>query len=217
MRIHRQGYASIILSFFVSITLIIAGNAIGVQVISYVFYLAAIFLMAAVLHFFRKPNRPTVEVDEFVISPADGKVVSIERVLEEEYFNSHMIVISIFMSPLDVHINWSPVKGEVVYNQYHKGSHLVAWHPKSSIQNERNTLVIRGLNNDEIMVRQIAGAMARRIVHFKSKGMNVRQAEEIGFIKFGSRVDLFLPEHYKVKVNLGDGVIGSQSIIAEKN
>ena len=173
--------------------------------------------MAAFLHFFRKPNRPSVEVDEFIISPADGKVVSIERVLEEEYFNKPMTVISIFMSPLDVHINWSPVKGEVIYHQYHKGHHLVAWHPKSSTQNERNTMVIRSLNGDEIMVRQIAGALARRIVHYMEKGKRVGQAEEIGFIKFGSRVDLFLPEHYKIKVRLGDKVMGAQSILAERH
>ncbi|MET0392269.1 MAG: phosphatidylserine decarboxylase, partial [Chitinophagaceae bacterium] len=146
--------------------------------------------------------------------PADGKVVAIEEVEADEYFSDRRVQVSIFMSPANVHVNRNPVSGEVVYSQYHKGKYLVAWHPKSSTQNERHTVVYRK-DGKEILVKQIAGALAKRIVNYLRAGQTVKQADEMGFIKFGSRVDLLLPLNVKLKVKIGDKPKGGVTVIAE--
>jgi phosphatidylserine decarboxylase len=177
--------------------------------------LAALVLYLLVLQFFRNPARVLATADErLVYAPADGKVVVIEEAEEPEYFRDKRLQISIFMSPLNVHVNRNPLSGEVRYVQHHPGRYLAAWHPKSSTENERTTVVIR---NDvaEILLRQIAGAVAKRIRNYLKVGQKVVQGSEMGFIKFGSRVDLFLPLDARVKVSVGDRVKGNQTVIAE--
>jgi len=151
--------------------------------------------------------------ENLVVAPADGKVVVIEEIIDVEYFNTKRIQVSIFMSPANVHVNRNPISGEVVYNQYHKGKYLVAWHPKSSTENERHSVVIKK-GNTEILVKQIAGALAKRIVNYLQVGQKVAQTEEMGFIKFGSRVDLILPVGTKINVGLNEVVQGGVTVIA---
>ncbi len=160
------------------------------------------------------PSRNLVTNDDFVVSPADGKVVVIEEVYDEEYFKDKRLQISIFMSPANVHQNRSPTTGEVVYSKYHKGKYLVAWHPKSSTENERHSVVIMN-NKGEVLVKQIAGAVARRILNYLKVGQKIDQAAEMGFIKFGSRVDVLLPTGSKVEVKLNQVVIGGVSVLAK--
>ncbi len=171
-------------------------------------------LFLLVLQFFRNPIREVLIPDANVIyAPADGKIVTIERTEESEYFQDQRLQISIFMSPTNVHVNRNPISGKVNYFRYHPGRYLVAWHPKSSSENERTTVVIDN-GQDEILLRQIAGAMAKRIVNYVEEGEQVEQGEDMGFIKFGSRVDLFLPLDAKLEVNLGQKVKGNRTIIA---
>ena len=151
---------------------------------------------------------------ELILSPADGKVIAIKEVDELEYFKNKKIQISIFLSPLDIHVNRYPVSGEILYSKYHKGDYLVAWHPKSSSKNERTTVVIKNKKFGEVMYRQIAGAVARRIVNYAKVSSNVEQGDDSGFIKFGSRVDLFLSKDLNLKIKVGDKVKGGLSIIA---
>lgn len=179
-----------------------------VLVISVVFYLL-------ILQFFRNPYRLLTKADLQVIAPADGKVVVIEEVIETEYFNTPRRQVSIFMSPINVHINRTPIEGMVQYFKYHAGKYLVAWHPKASTENERTTLVIKSNSGTEILLRQIAGALAKRIRWYIAEGQLVSQGQEFGFIKFGSRVDLFLPLDAKILVNLGDKTKGGVTVIAE--
>ena len=165
--------------------------------------------------FFRNPKREIQTYDDTIVyAPADGKVVVIEEVMETEYFNEKRIQVSIFMSPANVHVNRNPIGGTVKYFKYHAGKYLVAWHPKSSTENERTTSVISN-GKDDILVRQIAGAVAKRIVNYLEIGSKVKQGEDMGFIKFGSRVDIFLPLDAQIKINLDDKVKGNKSIIAE--
>lgn len=164
--------------------------------------------------FFRIPKRNYTLDENAIIAPADGKVVAIEEVLADEYFTDRRIQVSIFMSPLNVHVNRNPLSGEVVYSEFHKGKYLVAWHPKSSTENERHTVVYRK-NSKEILVKQIAGALAKRIVNYLQTGEQAIQSEEMGFIKFGSRVDLLLPLDAKVKVKIGDTPKGGVTVVAE--
>lgn len=181
--------------------------------LSWCIFLLTILLWLFVLSFFRVPKRKLVTGDQLVISPADGKVVVIEETVDEEYFKGKRLQISIFMSPANVHQNRNPVSGEVVYNQYHKGKYLVAWHPKSSTENERHTVVIRNAHA-EVLVKQIAGAVARRIVNYLKLGQQADQSAEMGFIKFGSRVDLLLPVGTKVEVELNQVVQGGVTVLA---
>ena len=167
------------------------------------------------LQFFRNPARSTATDARYVIAPADGKVVVIEEVDEPEFLKGRAIQVSIFMSPLNVHVNRSPVTGEVLYQKYHPGKYLVAWHPKSSTDNERTTLAMRAGTGQVVLMRQIAGALARRIVCYAKPGMHYGQGEEFGFIKFGSRVDVYLPIGTKVLVQLGDMTRGGEMPIAE--
>lgn len=175
----------------------------------------SIFLFLVILQFFRNPKVVTHVNEKQVIAPADGKVVVIEKVVEDEYFNAERKQVSIFMSPVNVHVNRSPVSGIVKYFKYHAGKYLVAWHPKSSTENERTTMVLDLGNGLEVLVRQIAGAMARRIKWYVDEGSELEQGTEFGFIKFGSRVDIFLPINAEIKVNIGDKTKGGKTILAE--
>ena len=168
-----------------------------------------------ILHFFRMPKRTLTYSDTQLICPADGKIVIIEEVEEPEYFQGKRLQVSVFMSPLNVHVNRYPISGKVNFYKYHPGKYLVAWHPKSSTLNERTTTVLEHANGKEVLVRQIAGAVARRIVCYAKQGTVVNQNEELGFIKFGSRVDLFLPLDTKILVQPEQIVKGGQTVIAE--
>ncbi|MFY7758424.1 MAG: phosphatidylserine decarboxylase family protein [Flavobacterium stagni] len=215
MRIHREGYGIILGStlFLVIVNgLLTYFNApiLAQQIslsISLVFYLL-------VVQFFRDPQRTTPQGENLIIAPADGKVVVIEEVTEPEYFKGTRKQVSIFMSPINVHVNRVPVSGEVVYSEYHPGKYLVAWHPKSSTENERTTVVIKN-NRGEILFRQIAGALAKRIVNYAKPGSKYQMGQEYGFIKFGSRIDLFLPLDAEITVNLNEKTIGGETIIAK--
>lgn len=168
-----------------------------------------------VLQFFRKPTRNTPTNPKHIIAPADGKVVVIEETVETEYFNEPKIQVSIFMSPLNVHMNFNPIAGIVSYFKYHKGKYLVAWHPKSSTDNERTTVVVKNNSGVEVLYRQIAGALARRICWYIKEGDQVEQGDEFGFIKFGSRVDVYLPLGTKILCKLEDKPVGGETVIAE--
>lgn len=215
MTIHKEGY-KIIISFFLGLLIINAlfryvvpvheNAALVITIVSVVFFLM-------VVSFFRKPKRKFQLDSQYIMAPADGKVVTIEETVEGEYFNEKRLLISIFMSPANVHINWNPISGVIKYTKYHPGKYLVAYNPKSSTMNERNTMVIED-NGVEVLVRQIAGLLARRIVSYVNEGQNVIQGSEFGFIKFGSRIDLYLPLDAKVEVDLKQKVKGGKTIIA---
>lgn len=175
---------------------------------------ASSVLLVLILQFFRNPKRNTQENPNHIIAPADGKVVVIEEVTEHEYFEDKRIQVSIFMSPLNVHVNRYPISGEVKYAKYHPGKFLVAWHPKSSIENERTTVVVENKTTGPILFRQIAGALARRIVIYSKKDDQAKQGEDMGFIKFGSRIDIFLPLDAKINTKLNDAVRGGETVIA---
>ncbi len=177
--------------------------------------LISIVLFILIVQFFRNPTRSTVLNDNNVVAPVDGKVVVIEEVYEKEYFKEKRLQISIFMSPLNVHVTRHPIGGIVKYSKYHPGKFLVAWHPKSSEENERTTVVVENDNCGKILYRQIAGAMAKRIVNYAEEGKQVVQGSDSGFIKFGSRVDVFLPLNTPVKVSLNEKVKGGITVIAE--
>jgi len=216
MTIHREGYKSI------GIATLIFG-AINLSVYYFlsasmmwlcnIIFIITLGLLLFLISFFRIPNRKLTIRENAVIAPADGKVVVIEETTDEEYFKDKRLQVSIFMSPANVHVNRNPISGEVVYNQYHKGKYLVAWHPKSSTENERHSVVIRQ-GNTEILVKQIAGALAKRIVNYLQVGQKVSQTDEMGFIKFGSRVDLLLPAGTRVNVKLNQAVQGGVTVIA---
>ena len=177
--------------------------------------IAAGLFFLTILQFFRNPRRMVPEeADHLVYAPADGKVVVIEEAYEPEYFRAKRLQVSIFMSPVNVHVNRNPVSGLVKYNKYHPGKYLVAWHPKSSTENERTTVVI-DTGETEILLRQIAGALAKRIKNYLEEGQQVVQGEDFGFIKFGSRVDLFLPLGTRLRVEIGQKVKGNKTVIAE--
>ena len=174
----------------------------------------SLLILVLILQFFRNPKRNTVISDDKILSPVDGKVVIIKKVFEKEYFKDERLQISVFMSPINVHVTRYPSSGEIVFSKYHPGDYLVAWHPKSSEKNERTTIVLKTKTFGEILYRQIAGALARRIVNYAKVGANAIQGEDAGFIKFGSRVDLFLPLDSKVKVKLNQKVIGGETVIS---
>ncbi len=216
MTVHREGYASIAIGTIIFIAL----NLLSFYFISpafpalgWVIFFLTLFLLLFLISFFRVPDRALTINDGQVIAPADGKVVVIEEAVDDEYFKAKRLQVSIFMSPANVHVNRNPISGQVVYNQYHKGKYLVAWHPKSSTENERHSVVIRK-GNTEILVKQIAGALAKRIVNYLEVGDEVEQTGEMGFIKFGSRVDLLLPVGTKVNVAMGQAVQGGVTVIA---
>ena len=182
-------------------------------IIAIIIFVVTLSVFLFLISFFRVPNRNLVTGDNLVISPADGKVVVIEETFDEEYFHEKRLQISVFMSPANVHQNRNPESGEVVYSKYHKGKYLVAWNPKSSTENERHSVVIKN-DKVEILVKQIAGALAKRIVNYLQVGQKVEQSAEMGFIKFGSRVDVLLPLSAKVKVELNQVVKGGVTVLA---
>lgn len=177
--------------------------------------IASIVIFFLVVQFFRVPARVVRQSDREIVAPCDGKVVVIEEVVETEYFKGPRRQISIFMSPLNVHVNWNPISGVIQYFKYHPGLYLVAWHPKSSTENERTTVVIRNNEGIDVLFRQIAGAAARRIRWYVKEGDKVVQSTEMGFIKFGSRVDIYIPLDAEVKVNLQDKTVGSVTVLAQ--
>jgi phosphatidylserine decarboxylase len=219
MTLHKEGKATILISLFgtVTIYLILIFLLPESDLVHLLWLIASALIMVIVLQFFRKPTRTTVQNPKHIIAPADGKVVVIEEVVETEYFKGPRRQISIFMSPLNVHINFFPLSGVVSYCKYHAGKYLVAWHPKSSTENERSTVVVKHENGTEILFRQIAGAMARRIVTYAKEGQKAEQGSEFGFIKFGSRVDIFLPLDAKILCKLNDKPVGGETVIAELN
>ena len=217
MTIHKEGTASIILAAIIVAVASLIANYFLMPVYGWIYLIILLILIVCflfIVSFFRIPERAMTYGDNKIIAPADGKVVVIEEAEDPEYFKGKRLQISIFMSPANVHVNRYPVDGEVVYNQYHKGKYLVAWHPKSSTDNERHSIVIARPGKGEILVKQIAGALARRICNYAGKGEKVRQNEELGFIKFGSRVDLLLPLGTKVNVELNQAVQGGVTVLA---
>ena len=213
---HKEGFNLIILFF-----ILVATDVIMLEVLfddssslKSILQIFSLIIFVFILWFFRNPKRNIIKNPELILSPADGKVIAIKEVDELEYFKDKKIQISIFLSPLDIHVNRYPVSGEILYSKYHKGEYLVAWHPKSSHKNERTTVVIKNKKFGEVMYRQIAGAVARRIVNYAKVSSNVEQGDDSGFIKFGSRVDLFLSKDLNLKIKVGDKVKGGLSIIA---
>jgi phosphatidylserine decarboxylase len=216
MKIHREGIIPIIITCVILIT----GFLIAFFFMQYLLFKLLVvipitILLLLILWFFRIPKRIPVKGENLVIAPADGKIVVKEKIFEEEYFHDERIQISIFMSPLDVHQNVYPLDGKVVYYKYHQGRYLVAWHPKSSAENERSTLVIQHNNGQEILVRQIAGAVARRICTYSEVGSMAQQGDEFGFIRFGSRVDVILPVGTKTICRLNEKAINKHTVLAE--
>jgi len=219
MTIHKEGITIIAVTFaLLSAVMCPAYYFLGCSSVWFwVLLVPAVVFFTLVVSFFRSPNRAIQKNENAILCPADGKVVVVERVMENEYFKDLRIQISVFMSPLNVHVNWYPIGGSVNYTNYHPGKNLVAWHPKSSELNERSTIVVEHPEFGEILIRQIAGAVARRIVTYSKKGDSAEQGEQLGFIKFGSRVDLFLPATASVLVQPDDKVVGLQTILAEFN
>ena len=210
---HKEGHKIILITFSLIVTIFLLLDYFSIEYKMYI-QLFLIGQLIIVLQFFRNPKRITSFGNNHVVSPVDGKVVVIEEVYEPEYFKDKRIQVSIFMSPINVHVTRYPVSGEVLFSKYHPGKYLVAWHPKSSTENERTTIVIKNESSAEILYRQIAGALARRIVNYAKKSSKVNQGEDAGFIKFGSRVDLFLPLNTKINVKLNQKVKGAEDIIA---
>ena len=215
MTLHKEGWMYCIIATVLYAIICFLGYTYLANIVWLLIPLLILFglLWFWVFWFFRMPSRTQVSGDDLVISPCDGKVVVIEETTETEYFNDRRLQVSIFMSPLNVHVNRYPVSGVVDYVQYHKGKYLVAWHPKSSTENERSTIVVKG-KKCSILIRQIAGAVARRIITYSKKNDAAVQNEELGFIKFGSRVDLYLPIGTKMNAKIGDVVQNGVSIIA---
>ncbi len=215
MTIHREGYKTITIAFLFVAAFLLALNDILVDQswFHYSMYILGFWFFVMIVRFFRSPKREANGGDKVILCPADGKVVVIERTIEPEYFKDERIQVSIFMSATNVHVNWFPVGGEIVYYYYHPGKHMVAFNPKASLENERATTVIQDGDHKRILVRQIAGAMARRIKCYPKVGEPVIQGDELGFIKFGSRVDLLLPVDTILDIKLGQKVTGKQTII----
>lgn len=215
MTLHREGTKYIIIAtvLWAIIGYVSYRFLFDIPVLFYGINLICFLLWFWIIWFFRMPSRTHSNGENMVVAPADGKVVVIEETMETEFFKEKRLQVSIFMSPLNVHVNRSPIDGKVKYMKYHPGKYLVAWHPKSSTENERTTLVIEN-NRMSILVRQIAGALARRICYYVKEGQEIKQNEEFGFIRFGSRVDVFLPLGTKVDVKIGDAVQGGCTVLA---
>jgi phosphatidylserine decarboxylase len=216
MTIHKEGFKTIVITsiiFAVINLLSFYFISFSAPVLSWIIFLVTVSLLIFIISFFRIPHRKLTIDNGKIISPCDGKVVVIEEAFDDEYFKEKRLQVSIFMSPANVHVNRNAVSGEVVYSKYHKGKYLVAWHPKSSLENERHSVVIRQ-NDVEVLVKQIAGAVAKRIVNYLQVGQTVEQAAEMGFIKFGSRVDLLLPVNTEINVQLNQVVKGGITVIA---
>jgi phosphatidylserine decarboxylase len=218
LHFHKEGAKTILIACFITVAIVIGADELihdQLIILKFIQIFALVFLII-ILQFFRNPNRQIVPKQDTITAPVDGKVVVIEEVFESEYFKDKRLQVSIFMSPINVHVTRYAVSGKINFSKYHPGKFLVAWHPKASEENERTTVVIENSVFGEILYRQIAGALARRIVNYAVEGMQVVQGEDAGFIKFGSRVDLFFPIGTKLNVNLNDVVKGNKSIIATK-
>jgi phosphatidylserine decarboxylase len=213
---HKEGHKIILTTLvFVVVSFFLIDNTITIEWLRKSLMISILLFFILILQFFRNPKRYTNPNDQVITSPVDGKVVVIEEVQENEYFKDKRIQVSIFMSPLNVHVTRYPTSGEVNFSKYHPGKYLVAWHPKASEENERTTVVVQNPIFGEVLYRQIAGALAKRIVNYAKPKSNVIQGDDSGFIKFGSRVDLFLPLNTEIKVSLNDKVKGGESIIAQ--
>ena len=213
MKLHKEGYKSLRNEIIILIILAYFSYISDNKIVDSLFAIM-LFIFVITLNFFRIPKRTFDRKNDIIYSPCDGKVVVIEETLETEYYKDKRIQVSVFMSPLNVHNNLYPISGMVTYTKYHPGKFLVAWNPKASTDNERSTVVVEN-NKISVLCRQIAGALARRIITYSKAKDSVNSADEIGFIKFGSRVDLFLPIGTKIDVVIGDKVIGGQSVIAK--
>lgn len=217
MKIHKEGFRTILISTFIAAVIVVLTVLLvlpAYPIIGWITVMATIGLLIFILSFFRIPAREYPSGEDMIVSPCDGTVVVIEEVEADEYFKDRRLQLSIFMSPLNVHVNRNPVSGEVMYSQYHKGKYLVAWHPKSSTENERHSVVYKS-GDKEMLVKQIAGALAKRIVNYLKPGDKVKQAEEMGFIKFGSRVDLLLPIGTKIEVQMNQKVKGGVTVLGK--
>jgi phosphatidylserine decarboxylase len=214
---HKEGFKILtVTSIIIVIGILLADYFIASPWLQKTIQILLIFLYVIVLQFFRNPKRNTVLNDNHVIAPVDGKVVVIEEVFEPEFFKDKRLQVSIFMSPINVHVTRYAMSGTVKYSKYHPGKYLVAWHPKASTENERTTIVLENKTFGEVLYRQIAGALAKRIVNYAEVGQEIIQGTDAGFIKFGSRVDLYLPLNTKIDVKIGDTVKGGEQIIASK-
>lgn len=215
MKIHREGYRSIVVAIIIfAIINLLTLFFIGTYspLLGWIIFIATLVLLIFIFSFFRIPNRNHHSGEDTIVAPCDGTVVVIEEVEPDEYFKDRRLQLSIFMSPLNVHVNRNPVTGEVLYSKYHPGKYLVAWHPKSSTDNERHS-VVYNTNGKEVLVKQIAGALAKRIVNYLKPGDQVVQGSEMGFIKFGSRVDLLLPIDTKLDVKMNEKVKGGVTVL----
>ena len=214
---HKEGHNIITVTFIVTTLInLVSRNFTENTTINYTVGVISILILILILQFFRNPKRVAIINDNLITSPVDGKVVAIEKVYEKEYFKDERIQISIFMSPVNVHVTRYALSGKIKFSKYHPGKYLVAWHPKSSEKNERTTVVVENKIFGQVLYRQIAGLLARRIVNYAKVGESVKQGTDAGFIKFGSRVDLFLPLDAKIKVEINQVVSGAEDIIAEK-
>ena len=214
---HKEGAKIIFITLLIVVAIIFLTDAfVDINWLRSLLYLFALVILVLVLQFFRNPTRVADNSDNHILAPVDGKVVVIEELYEPEYFKDKRLMVSIFMSPINVHVTRYCVNGIVKYSKYHPGKYLVAWHPKASEENERTTVVINNRVYGEILYRQIAGALARRIVNYAQEGMRVVQGKDAGFIKFGSRVDIYLPLGTEINVKLGDKAIGNKTVISKK-
>jgi phosphatidylserine decarboxylase len=212
---HKEGQKIIFITFLLVAIIVLSANYfIDIYWLKLLIQISALVFLIIVLQFFRNPKRKVVKTFDEILAPVDGKVVVIEEVEEKEYFKGKRIQVSIFMSPINVHVTRYPTSGQIVYSKYHPGKYLVAWHPKASEENERTTIVIKTPKFGEILYRQIAGALAKRIVNYAKVGESAHQGEDAGFIKFGSRVDLFLPLDAAITVKLNQKVTGAKTCIA---
>jgi phosphatidylserine decarboxylase len=215
MKIHKEGYKLIPISTLVLVALYaLLTWMLPFAIVHYLLGLAGLIMFVLIVRFFRNPDVEIELNNNHIIAPADGKVVVIERTTESEYLKDDRIQVSIFMSPLNVHVNRSPIAGLISYYKYHPGKFLVAWHPKSSTDNERTSIGIKHPSGVEIMMRQVAGAVARRICFYSEAGKPVEQGERFGFIRYGSRIDLYLPLDAEIKVNIGDISYGGKTVVA---
>ena len=212
---HKEGHQSILITLFIVVALFLGAEYVtSNQIIQYIIYGVALFLLIIILQFFRNPKRYTAQNENHIIAPVDGKVVVIEEVFEKEYFKDKRLQVSIFMSPINVHVTRYSLSGLVKFSKYHPGKFLVAWHPKASEENERTTIVVENETFGAVLYSQVAGALAKRIVNYAKEGTQVVQGTDSGFIKFGSRVDLFLPLDTKLNIKLNDVVKGGETIVA---
>ncbi len=214
---HKEGGKIILIATSVTVIIFLLSHKLtSIIWLEKTIQIITLVLLLLILQFFRNPNRKINPNEKVVLAPVDGKVVVIEEVFEDEYFKDKRVQVSIFMSPINVHVTRYAVSGKIKYSKYHPGKYLVAWHPKASTENERTTVVIESKEFGEILYRQIAGALARRIVNYAEEGTHVRQGDDAGFIKFGSRVDLFFPLGTKIEVKLQQNAVGNQTVITTK-